>query len=187
MRAESLWMPETQQQVFRELTAAFSRPGELRHLSAAMPGVSALRAALAVLMDGEVTLSDPHGQIPKADWPLLQAKAGEPGTARYVVAVGGWAPDFQPALGSLESPEYGATLLLAVEQLGEGPLALELSGPGIPGKRQLCLKGLDAGWVLQRADWTSSFPLGADMLIFDAEKVAALPRTTRLLITQKGG
>jgi len=186
MKADGLWMPETQQRVFRELTAAFSRPGDVRDLRVLIQGVTALRTALAVLMDGEVTLADPHGQILKADWPLLQAKAGEPGTAHYVVAAGGRAPDFKPALGSLESPEFGATLLVAVEQLGAGPLVLELSGPGVPGKRQLRLQGLDAGWILQRADWTSSFPLGVDMLIFDAERVVALPRTTRLLIAQEG-
>jgi alpha-D-ribose 1-methylphosphonate 5-triphosphate synthase subunit PhnH len=179
-------MPETQQRVFRELAAAFSRPGEVRDLGALIGGADGRRAVLAVLMDGEVTLADPHQQVAAADWPMLQAEPGPVEASRYVAVSGREPADIQPALGTLESPEFGATLLVAVERLGEGPMALEVSGPGVRGTRQLSLSGLNAAWVLRRAEWTAAFPLGVDMILMDERRVAALPRTARLLMTRGG-
>ncbi|MEJ5269668.1 MAG: phosphonate C-P lyase system protein PhnH [Hydrogenophilus sp.] len=179
-KAESIWHPDTQQRVFRELVEAFSRPGDIRDLSAWIDGAGALRAVLATLMDGEVTLADPHEQVAPADWPLLQAKRATTEQARYVTADGCRAPDFLPALGSLESPEFGATVLIQVDRLGRGEMALELSGPGIDGQRKLGLGGLHPDWLRRRAEWVAHFPLGVDLLLLDAHRIVALPRTTHI-------
>lgn len=179
MKTERIWQADVQQRVFRELAEAFSRPGEVRDLTRWLAGGPAQRAVLATLMDGETTLADPHGRIPAADWPLLQARRDTMESARHVVADGRRAPDFQPALGTLESPESGATLLIEVAAVGSGPLALELAGPGIAGRRELRLDGLHPDWLLRRADWTAGFPLGVDLLLADATRIVALPRTTR--------
>lgn len=180
MKTEHIWQADGQQRVFRELVEAFSRPGDVRDLTPWLDGATAQRAVLATLMDGETTLADPHARIAAADWPLLQARRDTTETARYVVADGRRAPDFQPALGTLESPESGATLLIEVEAVGSGPLALELAGPGIDGRRELRLDGLHPDWLLRRADWSAGFPLGIDMLLTDATRIVALPRTTRV-------
>ena len=184
MKHECIWQADIQQRVFRELVEAFARPGEVRDLTPWLDGATAQRAVLATLMDGETTLADPHARLAAADWPLLQARLGTAEDARYVVADGRRAPGFEPALGTLESPESGATLLIDVNAVGSGPLALELAGPGIEGqgvagRRELRLDGLHPDWLLRRADWTAGFPLGVDLLLADATRIVALPRTTR--------
>lgn len=183
MKVERIWQAALQQRVFRELVEAFSRPGDIRDLGACVDGAAAQRAVLATLMDGEMTLADPHGQIAAADWPLLQATPEVAESARYVAADGRRAPDFQPMLGSLESPEFGATVLVEIDRVGEGALSLELSGPGVDGRRTLCLAGLHPDWLARRADWVDGFPLGIDLLLSDARRLVALPRTTRIRIS----
>lgn len=183
MKTETIWRADVQQRVFRELVETFSRPGDVRDLTTWIEGASAQRAVLATLMDGETTLADPHGQIAAADWPLLQARRDATESARYVVSNGLRAPDFQPALGSLESPEFGATLLIEVDAVGSGPLSMELAGPGIDGRHELRVKGLHPDWLLRHAEWTAGFPLGIDILLSDATRIVALPRTTRVAIS----
>lgn len=183
MKVENIWQADIQQRVFRELVEAFSRPGDIRDLGPCVDGAAAQRAVLATLMDGEMTLADPHGQIAAADWPLLQATPGATESTRYVAVDGRRAPDFQPMLGSLESPEFGATVLVEIDCVGEGALSLELSGPGVDGQRTLCLAGLHPDWLARRADWVGGFPLGVDLLLSDATHLVALPRTTRIRIS----
>ncbi len=186
MKTESIWQADVQQRVFRELAEAFSRPGEVRDLTNCIDGATAQRAVLITLMDGETTLADPHGQIAASDWPVLQGKRDVPETARYIAADGRRAPDFQPALGSLESPEFGATLLIEIDAVGDGPLSLELAGPGISGRGELRLEGLHSDWLERRTDWIAGFPLGVDILLSDAIRIVALPRTTRVVISVGG-
>lgn len=183
MKTERIWQADMQQRVFRELLEAFSRPGDIRDLSPLVDGAIAQRAVLATLMDGEMTLADPHGQIIDTDWPLLQATPDTSESARHVAVDGRRAPDFQPTLGSLESPECGATVLIEIEHLGDGDLSLELAGPGISGRRALYLTGLHPDWLTRRADWVSGFPLGVDLLLSDAQRIVALPRTTRICVS----
>ncbi|MDR2216471.1 MAG: phosphonate C-P lyase system protein PhnH [Nevskiaceae bacterium] len=180
MKIETIWQPETQQRVFRELVEAFSHPGDVRDLEPHVAESNAQRAVLAALMDGEVTLADPHQRISEQDWPLLQARREISEKASYVAASGSQPPDFQPALGSLESPESGAAILLEVEVIGQGQLCLQLSGPGVDGERALHLSGLHEDWLERRAEWVESFPLGVDLLLSDARRIVALPRTTRI-------
>ncbi|OQW85912.1 MAG: phosphonate C-P lyase system protein PhnH [Rhodoferax ferrireducens] len=179
-KTENLWQGSVQQSIFRELLDAFSRPGEVRDLTLLIEGTTAQRAVLATLMDGEATLADPHQKIAIGDWSLLQARRGTPEAARYVVIDGCRAPDFEPAMGCLESPEFGATLLIEVTAVGDGPLVIQLNGPGINGLRVLRLDGLHADWLEQRVDWVASFPLGVDILFFDSKRIVALPRTTHV-------
>lgn len=183
MKTENIWRADIQQRVFRELVEAFSRPGDIRDLGAWAAGADARRAVLATLMDGEATLADPHGQVDAEDWPLLQAKAADAGSTRFVVADGRRAPDFQPTLGTLDSPEQGATVLVRVEKVGAGETALALEGPGIDGQRQLLLGGLHPDWLTRRADWVGSFPLGVELLLSDAHRIVALPRTTQIHVS----
>lgn len=183
MTSESLWTGGVQQAIFRELLEAFSRPGGVRDLSEWLAGTTAQRAVLATLMDGECTLADPHAIIAAEDWSLLQAHRATPETARFVTVDGKNGPNFQPAIGSLESPEFGATLLIKVDNIGAGVQSVTLSGPGIDGLHPLCLDGLHTDWLEHRANWNSSFPLGVDMLLFDARHIVALPRTTHVAIT----
>jgi len=184
--SEAIWRADVQQRIFRELLEAFSRPGDVRELPDWTDDAAAQRGVLATLMDGESTLADPHGLIDGRDWHLLQARREVPETARYVVADGRRAPDFEPALGALESPEFGATLLIQVGSVGTGDDCVSLTGPGIKGSSELRYSGLHRKWLERRGEWISSFPLGVDMLLLDATRIVALPRTTRV-IEMKGG
>lgn len=173
--------PLAQQAVFRQLMRAFSYPGRLQDLDiggGAAPG-SALRHVLAALVDGEVTLADPDGLLDADTLTLLEARRASPETAHFVVADGAEAPRFTPSLGTLESPERGATVVLAVADLGNGDDALHLTGPGVDGTATLRVRGLDPAWLAARSDWNAGFPLGVDLILVDARRVAALPRTTR--------
>jgi alpha-D-ribose 1-methylphosphonate 5-triphosphate synthase subunit PhnH len=189
MNIESIWQAETQQRVFRELVEAFSRPGDVRDLRPHVGASSAQRAVLAALMDGEVTLADPHGQVNEEDWQLLQARRESNEKAHYIAAKGNQAPGFQPGLGELASPESGATVFVEVDVLGDqtthGAMRLHLSGPGVDGERLLQLSGLHLGWLERRAEWVDSFPLGVDLLLSDSCRIVALPRTTQIRISGK--
>lgn len=179
MNIEPIWQADIQLRVFREVTEAFSRPGNIRDLTQYVGTCDARRAVLATLMDGETTLADVHDQVAASDWPLLQCRRAAPESARYVAADGRLPPNLQPSLGSLESPEFGATLLIEVESIGSGPLGLSLAGPGIVGRTPLHVAGLHAEWLRQRAEWNTGFPLGVDMLLADRTRIVALPRTTQ--------
>lgn len=183
MRPYSIWQGGVQQSIFRELVEAYSRPGQVRDLTDWIDGTNARRVVLATLMDGESTLADPHGMIPDEDWPLLQARRDTAENARYVVVDGSRDATFNPCLGSLSSPEFGATLLIAVEAVGIGSQAIALTGPGVEAQLELCLSGLHPDWLARRPDWVSTFPLGVDILFCDAQRMVALPRTTHAAIT----
>jgi alpha-D-ribose 1-methylphosphonate 5-triphosphate synthase subunit PhnH len=166
-----------QQRVFRRLLDCYARPGRLAALPGAGPG--AWLGVLATLLDGETGLADPHRLIAAADWPRLQARPETAEHAAFVAADGARAPDFSPSLGSLESPERGATLVLTVAALGAGR-RLRLSGPGIDGHATLAVAGLHPGWIEARAGWVAAFPLGVDMVLCDDTQFAALPRTAQI-------
>jgi len=173
------WHPQVQQQVFRKLVRAYSFPG--RPVSFDPLGVkeAPLALILACLLDGETTLSDPDEMLDHDAWLRLTTHRKTPDQAAYVLVSGAHPPQFTPTLGSLESPELGATLLLLVQQLGAG-LAMKLHGPGISGKRKLKVSGLDPAWIEHRQKWNGSFPMGVDCLLVDGNAAVALPRTTQI-------
>ncbi|MGH1461909.1 MAG: phosphonate C-P lyase system protein PhnH [Neptuniibacter sp.] len=176
----SIWKPEVQQQNYRALLEAISRPGRIQNISFSQSDSDALTAILATLLDGEVSLSDPDKQISVDDWPMLQASAAEPDCADYIVCTGSKSPDFEPKLGTLSSPEYSATLLLQVESLSSGSSKIRAQGPGIETSEEFSVSGLCNDWLTAREDWVYAFPLGVDMLLIDHDRVLALPRTTQL-------
>lgn len=172
------WEPLTQQWVFRRLLEAFSYPGRVESVARA-DTAPALSLLLAALVDAEVALADPQGLIGADDWRRLGARREAPEKAQFIVARGDLAPAFEPSLGTLESPEGGATIVLQVASLSDG-IPLALSGPGIDGAATLTVGGLDPAWLARRAVWNAAFPLGADLIMVDETRLTALPRTTRI-------
>ncbi len=180
-----IWHPLTQQKAFRRLMDACAYPGRLADLSDT--GTEALSAVLATLLDGEVSLSDSDDLVPEHDWPRLEARCSTPDQADFIVCDGAMepktAPTFSPRLGTLESPERSATLILRVAKLGADAgqgMHLSLSGPGIEGMQALSVAGLAPAWLDARAAWVAAFPLGVDCILVDRERVAFLPRTTHI-------
>jgi len=182
---DPIWEEAVQQQVFRGLLTAMSRPGQVVDISEHLAGHPTFLVVLATLVDGMVSLSDPHKVIKPEFWPLLQAKRAGIGKAGFVTLYGRQAPprDFHPQLGELTSPEGGATLIIIVDTIGaESGMMLLLSGPGVDGARELGVRGLHRSWIDRRAEWTKDFPLGVDLILVDAGSVAAIPRTTKVRI-----
>ena len=175
------WTASSQQHIFRQLMRAFSYPGRIETL--ATSGAHALTLTLAALIDRGSSLADPQNLLDDLTRQRLQTPLTVAEHAHFVVADGTRPPAFTPALGSLESPEHGATIVLTVVALGVGT-DCRLEGPGIAGSQSLAVTGLEPSWLEQRRSWNSAFPLGVDIILLDTIHAVALPRTTR--ITLKG-
>jgi len=196
----AMWLPEYQQQNYRSVLDAVSRPGSCKPLYFDA-GDRAFIALLACLLDTSVTLADPHTLVNQDSLPLLQASMDRPEQADFIVCDGRAALDFIPKLGTLPSPELSATVVLLVEKIHDALVGdiedmgakgtsekamsdvnLQLSGPGVNGTHQCAIKGLAEHWLAAREEWVSSFPLGIDILLVDDTRVMALPRTTKVEI-----
>lgn len=180
LKVDPIWQPDIQQQNYRVLLQAMSRPGSVKPLVGLDASNTAPKAVLATLVDGEVSLSDLHGMLGPGDWPLLQARSGEPFSADYILCSGDVPPDFEPKLGSLPCPEQSASCVVVVDSLGGGERTLELTGPGVDGSLTLSVQGLSDDWLARREDWVCAFPLGVDVILVDDARIAAVPRTTKV-------
>lgn len=178
---------EAAQRVFRTLLTALSEPGRILALPpccAPPEGLDpAAAAAVLALADGDTPLwLDPSARA-AASYMRFHTGAPIVGTeeaALFLLA----AAKHRPALSQLQAgtPEYpdrSATLILSVEDLVEGE-GWHLSGPGIAGTRRLLVRGLDERFA---EEWRASharFPLGVDVVFAARDRLAALPRSTRL-------
>lgn len=173
-----IWHPARQQQLFRSLLDAYSYPGRIQ---TSPLNAEAWLALLSVLVDGQTTLSDPQDMVDEFDWTKLEAQRVPSELAAFVLLDGSRAPEFVPSIGTLEAPEGGATLLLRVASLHDdeaGALRMRLSGPGILEAVSIGVDGLHPDWIAARNDWVNSFPLGVELVLCDAQRFVALPRTT---------
>jgi alpha-D-ribose 1-methylphosphonate 5-triphosphate synthase subunit PhnH len=166
-----------EQAAFRALLQALSYPGRVVELPAAH-GPAWLQA-LACLIDASTELADVTQWISPSLWLQLGAKPTAAERSRFVLAEADQPPAFEPCLGTLESPEGGATVLLRCAAVGEGP-ALRLSGPGIRQTVATRATGVHPQWWASRERWCASFPTGVDFLLADDHRLLALPRTTLL-------
>jgi len=178
MSIDSLWDPGVQQAAFRLLLEATSRPGRIYDLSPVLDETPAFMAILATLVDKGVILHDGTRGLRQRELNVLQAVPGEAEKANFILASGAQPPEFKPAIGSLESPETGATLILTVAALGQGEMHMCCTGPGIEDRHTFHVQGLHPGWIQARKNWNTWFPLGVDIYLVDATQVCALPRTT---------
>lgn len=179
--AKSDWTPAPQQAAFRQIMNCFAYPGRVNVLET--EAEHALPLVLATLVDREVSLADPQALLDEDEHRRLGTHLASPEKAQFVVWQGQCPPDFLPALGSLENPEQGATLILIADSFAAG-VRVHLSGPGIPDETAVCMQGIDPTWWQKREQWNSGFPMGVDMIVVAGRQVLGLPRTTRL--TAKG-
>jgi alpha-D-ribose 1-methylphosphonate 5-triphosphate synthase subunit PhnH len=190
MKPSEWWMPDAQQQAFRAVLDGFARPGTL------VPAQqrSAVLMFLSAVLDESVSLADPLGLVGTDARRLLLAPTAPEAQARFILLDGRRPPGagFQPTLGTLESPELGATLVLTVEALSDAPtpadaaVALQLQGPGVPGTRVLAVTGLHPDWLARRAAWVGAYPMGVDVVLAAPDALVALPRTTRIVVLPHG-
>ncbi len=169
---------------FRGALDAMARPGRIVTLAGAAPPPPMSPAAGALLL----TLCDPETPLWLAPgfaglgaWATFHT--GAPVTANRgtaALAVGRW-PDIAPladfAVGTPDYPDRSATLIVELDRLE--PMGARLTGPGIDGSARLSLSDLAPDLVTERAR-VSAFPLGLDFFFTAGDRVAGLPRTTRI-------
>ena len=174
-----LWDAAHLQQSFRSLMDAFSYPGELRALGR-VGAYNAAEQVLACLVDGQVTLFQDGILLDESFLRFLRARLASPSDADFLLLKGVlFRSDLNPSLGSLGSPEKAATLILKVEgfTLEEGTI-FDISGPGIPGSKQIAISGLDSEWIVSRNEWCAHVPLGVDLIFVSEDTIMAIPRST---------
>ncbi len=185
-RGFDLPVPEAQR-VFRTLLTALSEPGRVLDLApGCVPpeGLDPAAAAVALaLCDGDTPLwLDARASAAAA---YLRFHTGAPivalpGDALFLLAAARHRPPLALlAAGTPDYPDRSATLILAVDGLAEGA-GWALAGPGIAGTRRLAVAGIDERFA---GEWRSNrarFPLGVDVVFAAHDRIAALPRSTRL-------
>lgn len=181
------------QRCFRAVLEAMSRPGRVQRLDPALlaePPHPLGRAAAAVLLtladaDTPVWL-DPDAAA-AAPWLAFHAGcpwAAGPGEAAFALGFGAAPPALAAlAAGTEEAPQEGATLVLMVEALADGPGAgaWQLRGPGIETLHHLRVGGLAPGFAAAWAANHARFPCGVDVILCAGEALAALPRSVRIV------
>jgi alpha-D-ribose 1-methylphosphonate 5-triphosphate synthase subunit PhnH len=192
VKVDPVWQPLSQQRIFRDLLTALSFPGRVLNIAAPLAGARAELGILASLVDEMVTVADPDGRLSDAERRLLVPGAlAEPDAADNVLCDAAVASPagFTPRRGTIYRPEAGALLVLACGAVGEGDLALTLTGPGVETETVLRLSGVQPGWIEARQRWCDNFPTGVDLVFCDAAaRIAGVPRTSGVsaVVERKG-
>ena len=162
----------------RAILEAMARPGRILSVQGpAAPGLSpAAAAALLTLADADAPAHLAGPAEAATDWLAFQTGARIAAKAGCAFAAGPWdalAPLSPYPAGTPDYPDRSATLVVEMPALSEdGPA---LSGPGIPGTITLSLPDPEA----LRAN-AARFPLGLDLILCAGDRLAALPRSTRI-------
>lgn len=181
--------PAGSQFAFRAALDALARPGTVRHLSgpdgvSAADGIPAALLPLLALADlttPACVLAD-DGEWAEMVRVMTSAPMAKLADARLVSVLRPLRDGELDSLrtGTPAAPEDGALACLAVTEFGTGS-SLRLTGPGIPGSRELRVAGLPPGFADCRRRLVRGFPAGADLLLVTPEGgLAGLPRTTAI-------
>lgn len=173
--------PVQSARAFREVMEAMARPGTIRRVAGARPPAPLSVAAGVVLLtlcDGTTPLTLAGGCDTPAvrDWVAFHLGAPLVPPDEAAFALGRWE-DLQPVtrfrIGLPDYPDRSATLIVETDRLtSHGPT---LTGPGIETATWLNLPET-AAFRANRA----LFPLGFDTIFTSGDRVAALPRSTRV-------
>ncbi len=173
------------QEGFSALMNAMARPGRIQQCAALRdlpPGLQpAAAAAILTLADAETPVwTDAEGEA--REW--IAFHTGAPfvdlAQAQFLLATRA-----MPALaalhqGSDETPQDSATLILQIGSLDDAA-GWRLTGPGIEHEHRLLAAGLPDDFPRQWAANRAQFPRGVDLVLCAGTRLAALPRTTRLM------
>jgi alpha-D-ribose 1-methylphosphonate 5-triphosphate synthase subunit PhnH len=181
------------QRVFRVVLDAMAHPGRVMEVTAALESPGLLHPAAAAAFLTLADLDTPVWIQPGgsgADYttaarflgfhcncPLTHDAAG----ASFALI---HSPLRMPALasfrlGEADYPDRSTTLLIQVEGF-EGNATVRLKGPGILDSQSLAVAGLPSGFWNEWRDNAQLFPRGVDVLFISGDRIAALPRTTRV-------
>lgn len=177
----AIFTPAVQQRVYRRLLTAMAYAGRIEDLDPVIGDERAALAVLATLVDHAIGLADPQDLLKTDERRFLGTRDATPEEADFVLLDGRRPPPtgFEPRLGTIPCPDRSTTLVLEVGRLGAGE-PLRLTGPGIADRLELRVDHLDQAWLAARTAWCVAFPLGVDLILCDAARIACLPRTTRI-------
>lgn len=166
---------------FRQIMNAMAKPGEILHLEGATPPAPLSTAAGTVLLtlcDTETPLFLAQSVDTDAvrDWITFHTGAPLTNEDQAMFAVGPWSelPIRAFQLGTPEYPDRSTTLIVELAELVAAGNVLE--GPGIEKTSALCLPETKAFQLN-----AGLYPLGLDFLFTQGDRVAALPRTTKVI------
>lgn len=167
--------------VFRSVLQAMARPGRIESVRGAAPPPPcspAAGAALLTLVDSTTPLhlAGGHDCDGLREWVRFHTGAPLVGRADAAFALGTWdalVPLADYPLGTPEYPDRSATLIVDLPALSA--TGARLTGPGIRDAARLSLP--DPAALAANA---ARFPLGLDFILCAGDRLAALPRTTRV-------
>lgn len=178
------------QAAFRALLAALSEPGTLQQVASEIAPPEGLATATATAL---LTLADYETPVwlpqalrngPAGAWLRFHCAAAlvdEPAEAAFAVLDGTAGEPKLSAfnLGTDQFPDRSTTVIMQVAALEGGP-ALTLSGPGIPGMRNIAPQGLRPGFTDELRENGALYPLGVDVVLAHGEGLIGLPRSTQI-------
>lgn len=166
---------------FRALMTTMARPGTIETLTGAIPPAPLSVAAGTLILtladaDTRIYLCGAYDAPQVREWIAFHAGAALSGPSHATFALGRWE-DLLPLeafpKGTPEYPDRSTTLIVECETLEiDGTV---LTGPGIKEKAELSLPDPQA-----LARNSRLFPLGLDFYFTCGDRVAALPRSTRI-------
>jgi alpha-D-ribose 1-methylphosphonate 5-triphosphate synthase subunit PhnH len=179
------------QAVFKSVLMAMARPGEVNAIKPVLtppaPLTPAAAAVALTVLDYE-TLVWLDAALAAASEAVQWIKfhtgariAAEPGEAAFALISD---PANMPPItvftsGTLEFPDRSATLILQVENIGDGEVFV-LSGPGLASTQKFSAAPLPRNIATQLVENSALFPCGVDLIFATPESIAALPRSTRI-------
>ncbi len=173
-------LPVDASHAFRAVMTAMARPGEIAAVRGAKPPAPLSVAAGVVVLtlcdpETPIHLASSHDTAQVRDWITFHTGAPFVTAERALFALGAWdhLPLTDFPLGTAQYPDRSATVIVESESLSNDGTVLR--GPGIEDHVQLSLPEI-------RAFQTNGalFPLGLDFIFTCGDRLAALPRTTRV-------
>jgi alpha-D-ribose 1-methylphosphonate 5-triphosphate synthase subunit PhnH len=178
------------QACFRAVLDAMAHPGRIVEVPVALPDRLPLGAAAAAVALSLCDIDTPvwldAASAPAAGYLAFHCGAPltkTPADSRFAfVADADVLPPLDGfSLGTDEYPERAATLLIEVSGL-TNDRGVALRGPGILGEVRLDVSGLPAQFWAERAALAELFPRGIDVLFASGNALAALPRSTQVVL-----
>lgn len=173
-------LPVDASHTFRAVMTAMARPGDIMDVTGAKPPSplsTACGAALLTLCDPDtpIYLGTSHNTPEVRDWITFHTGAPFSDAETATFAIGTWQalPLSEFAIGTPEYPDRSATLIVETADLSNAGSTLK--GPGIKDQAQLSLPEQQAFQAN-----AALFPLGLDFIFTSGNRLAALPRTTKV-------
>ncbi len=178
---------------FRAVMDAFARPALARNLVTSLTPPAPLAAELAAIA---LSLADHDAPLwldaslarSAAVREFLRFHTGAPIVERPEEAVFALVAD-APALPELSTfaqgsdayPDRSATILIAVEDITDGPEGLLFAGPGVKGQARLAVLPEPPSLAVRIEANAALFPRGVDLLFASPGRIVALPRSARIV------